>query len=359
VTTRREASVTEKLQHVGDQEPLNLAAVLRFMHESLPDPPEHLTAQRFGGGSSNLTYLLTDGEREWVLRRPPSGPLLPTAHDMAREYRVLSALATTDVPVARPLALCTDHSVLGATFYLMERRRGFIVREQVPPEVGDDVGRRRAVSFAVIDAMATLHGVDWRTVGLGEGFGKPDGYLERQLRRWHEQWERSKTQELPVIDRLEAWLAARVPQSPPATIVHGDFRLENCMIDVDSLRVVAIFDWEMSTLGDPLADLGWALAYWPEATDPPMWRQSMATISTLPGFPTRAELVARYEAMSGRSVGAVRFYQVFALYKLAIIAQGIFRRVTGGQIQLAHAHAEHFGDRVAMIAQTGAEVAAS
>jgi aminoglycoside phosphotransferase (APT) family kinase protein len=359
VTPRQDASATEKLQSVGDQEPLDLSAVLRFMRENLTDPPQHLTAQRFGGGSSNLTYLLSDGEREWVLRRPPSGPLLPTAHDMAREYRVLSALATTDVPVARPLALCTDQSILGATFYLMERRRGFIVRDQVPPEVGDDVGRRRAVSFAVIDAMASLHGVDWRKVGLAEGFGKPEGYLARQLRRWHEQWERSKTQEVPALDQLETWLAARVPESLPATIVHGDFRLENCMIDAHSLRVVAIFDWEMSTLGDPLADLGWALAYWPEATDPPTWRQSMATVSTLPGFPTRAELIDRYESMSGRSVRAVRFYQVFALYKLAIIAQGIFRRVTGGQIQLAHAQAEQFGDRVAMIAQTGVEVAAS
>ena len=351
-----EASPTEMLQPVNDAEPLDLDAVLVFMRAHVPDPPEALTAARFGGGSSNLTYLLSDGKREWVLRRPPTGHLLPTAHDMAREYRVLTALADTGVPVARTIALCTDAGILGAPFYLMERKRGIVVRTEIPPEIGASAERRRAASLAVIDAMAALHAVDWHAVGLGEGFGKPDGYLARQLKRWHEQWERSKDREIPAIDRIEQWLAHRLPASPPATIVHGDFRLENCMLDPDSLRVVAIFDWEMSTLGDPLADLGWTLAYWPSLDDPPALRDAMPAVSTLPGFPSRADLIAHYEAATGRRMQDIRFYHALALYKLAIIAQGIHRRISAGQIQLERAAG--IRERVAKIAEAGWNVAA-
>jgi aminoglycoside phosphotransferase (APT) family kinase protein len=352
------ASPSELLQPVTEVEPLDLAAVLGFMRVHLADPPATLTAQRFGGGSSNLTYLLSDGMREWVLRRPPSGPLLPTAHDMAREYRVLSALKDTGVPVARIIALCTDPSLLGAPFYLMERKRGIIVRHEVPPEIGDSVANRRATSFAVIDAMAKLHAVDWRVVGLGEGFGKPDGYLARQMKRWHEQWLRSKTEEIAAIDRLERWFETRVPTSPPATIVHGDFRLENCMLDPASLEVVAIFDWEMSTLGDPLADLGYSLAYWPSGDDPAPWREAMTgSVSMLPGFPSRAELIDRYHARTRRAVGDMRFYQAFSLYKLAIIAQGILRRVTGGQITLRQT--DGIRERVAKIAEAALAMTAA
>ena len=350
-------SPTEQLQAVAADEPFDLDAVRAFMRAHVDASVDSLSALRFGGGSSNLTYLLRSGEREWVLRRPPAGPLLPTAHDMAREFRVLSALADTDVPVARPLALCTDAAVLGAPFYVMERKRGVIVRESVPPEIGADATRREALSLALIDAMVRLHRVDWRAVGLGEGFGKPDGYLGRQLRRWHEQWVRSKTDELPEIDALERWLAAHLPPSPDTTIVHGDFRLENCMVDPAALRVVAIFDWEMSTLGDPLADLGWALAYWPRPADPPAWRDAMGGVSLLPGFPARDALIAAYERCSGRSVANVRFYEVLALYKLTIIAQGIYRRFTGGQIYLERL--KQIGGRVRMIAQAGCALTAS
>jgi aminoglycoside phosphotransferase (APT) family kinase protein len=350
------ASPTELLQPVTSLEPLDLERVLGFLRLYVVDPPDSLTAKRFGGGSSNLTYLLSDGTREWVLRRPPTGPLLPTAHDMAREFRVLSALADTGVPVARTIALCTDAAVLGAPFYLMERKHGIIVRNEIPPEIGDSHDRRRAASFAVIDAMAKLHGVDWRAVGLADGFGKPAGYLTRQLERWHEQWLRSKDREIPSIDRLESWLSARLPESPPATIVHGDFRLENCMLDPRSLEVVAIFDWEMSTLGDPLADLGYALAYWPSRDDAASWLEAMSgSVSVLPGFPTRAELIDRYQRLTGREMRDIRFYQAFSLYKLTIIAQGIHRRVAGGQIHLARAAG--IKERVEKIAEAGVAIA--
>ncbi len=347
----RSPSASELLQPVDAGEPLDLDAVLHFMREHLDEPPAALEARRFGGGSSNLTYLLTDGEREWVLRRPPSGPLLPTAHDMAREFRVLSALLDTGVAVPRPLALCSDSGPLGAPFYIMERKRGIVVRTDIPAEIGDSEARRRKASLAVIDAMAALHAVDWRGVGLGEGFGKPDGYLVRQLRRWREQWQRSRDREVPEVERLAMWLAAHIPESPPAAIVHGDFRLENCMLHPESLRVVAIFDWEMSTIGDPLADLGWALAYWPTPGDPAAWRESVPAVSVLPGFPSRAELMEHYAALTGRDLAHLRFYQALGLYKLAIIAQGIHRRVTAGQIRLKHAVG--MGERVAMIAAAG------
>jgi aminoglycoside phosphotransferase (APT) family kinase protein len=274
---------------------------------------------------------------------------------MVREHRVLAALANTNVPAAKPLALCTDPSVIGAPFYIMERSRGFLVRDKVPPELGEASERRHAVGRSMIDALAKLHAVDWQAVGLGEGFGRPHGYLERQLRRWHEQWVRSKTREIPKIDQLEAWLAQRVPESAAATIVHGDFRLENCMLDPHTLDVVAIFDWEMSTLGDPLADLGYALAYWPSANDPVVWQKAVPSISVEPGFASRDELIDRYASETGRPVGAMQFYQAFALYKLSIIAEGIYRRVSDGQIHLPHR--ERITERVAQIAQAGLAIA--
>jgi aminoglycoside phosphotransferase (APT) family kinase protein len=349
------ASATEQLQPVSERDPIDLDAVVAFLGRHLDDPPRSLTAERFGGGASNYTFLLSDGSREWVLRRPPVGTLLPTAHDMIREHRVLAALANTGVPVARPLALCTDVSVIGAPFYVMERCRGFLVRDRVPPELGAAPERRHAAGLSMIDALAKLHAVDWNAVGLAEGFGRPHGYLERQLRRWREQWLRSKTREIPEIDQLEKWLSGRVPESGPATIVHGDFRLENCMLDPQSLEVVAIFDWEMSTLGDPLADLGYALAYWPSADDPPIWREAVPSVSTEPGFASRDELIERYALQTGRPVDTIRFYQALALYKLSIIAEGIYRRVSDGQIHLPHR--ERITERVAQIARAGMAIA--
>lgn len=350
-----QASPTERLQPVRERDPIDLDAVAAFLGRHLEEPPGSLTAERFGGGASNYTFLLSDGSREWVLRRPPVGTLLPTAHDMVREHRVLTALANTDVPVAKPLALCTDVSIIGAPFYVMERCRGFLVRDHVPPELGDAPERRRAVGLSMIDALAKLHAVDWHAVGLGEGFGRPQGYLPRQLRRWHEQWLRSKTREIPEIDQLEGWLAGRVPKSSATTIVHGDFRLENCMLDPQALGVVAIFDWEMSTLGDPLADLGYVLAYWPSADDPRVWQEAVPSVSVEPGFASRGELIDRYAAHTGRCVDAIQFYQVLALYKLSIIAEGIHRRVSDGQIDLPHR--ERITERVAQIARAGLAIA--
>jgi aminoglycoside phosphotransferase (APT) family kinase protein len=252
---------------------------------------------------------------------------------MAREYRVLAALADTEVPVARPIALCEDPAVNDMAFYVMEYRPGVVLAQVLPDGFADSAEARRRISLAMIDTMVRLHAIDYRAVGL-EGFGHPEGYLERQVRRWGQQWERSKTAALPAIDGLAARLRAALPTSPPPTIVHGDFRLGNLAFDRrDPGRVLAVFDWEMATLGDPLADLGYTLIYWADPGDQvdPVSIGSVSPFTTLPGFLRRADLIAEYARRSGRDVAAVDFYQVLALYKLAIISEGIYARYLQGK----------------------------
>lgn len=287
-----------------------------------------LSATLIAGGRSNLTYSVTDGASTWVVRRPPLGHVLPTAHDMAREYRVMSALAPTNVPVPRTLAMCEDLSVNDAPFYVMELVDGIIYRDTAAlASLSADDARR--ASEALVDVLAAIHSVDYRTAGLAE-FGRPDGFLERQVRRWGEQWERSKTRELPEVDELARRLRAALPESGPPTIVHGDYRLDNTMMALDDPgRIVAVLDWEMSTLGDPLTDLGLFLLYWGQAD-----AQVIATgaaINTQAGFMTRDQVVARYAAVSGRAVDHMDWYEILASYKLAIIVEGINARYQMGK----------------------------
>jgi len=287
-----------------------------------------LTASLISGGRSNLTYAITDGRREWVLRRPPLGHVLPTAHDMGREYRVLSGLAPTDVPVPRVFAFCADESVNDAPFYVMERVEGRILRTSEDLADLDADGARRC-SEELVDVLVTIHAVDYNTVGLGD-FGHPDGFLERQVRRWGEQWERSKTRPLPAIEELARRLRAALPESPAPTIVHGDYRLDNTMLALDDPgRVVAVLDWEMATLGDPLADLGLFLVYYGRSD-----AQVAATGATMDpdaGFLPRDEVVGLYADSSGRSVAQLDFYETLAAYKLAIIIEGIHARFLMGK----------------------------
>jgi aminoglycoside phosphotransferase (APT) family kinase protein len=285
-----------------------------------------LTATLIAGGRSNLTYFVGDGTHEWVLRRPPLGHVLPTAHDMGREYKVLAGLAPTNVPVPRPLAFCDDLAVNDAPFYVMEKVEGQILR--TPTELGSLAqADARRCSEELVDVLVKIHAVDYNAVGLSD-FGHPDGYLERQVRRWGEQWERSKTRELPAIDELARRLRAALPESPAPTIVHGDYRLDNTMLDpTDAGRVVAVLDWEMATLGDPLADVGLFLVYW--ARDDAV--TVGATIDTSRGFMNRGEIVDRYAAESGRDVSQLDFYEALASYKLAIILEGIHARFLMGK----------------------------
>jgi aminoglycoside phosphotransferase (APT) family kinase protein len=309
-------------------------ALAAYLAERLPghDAETPLRIERIRGGHSNETFYVTRGPaEEWVLRRPPRGPLLPTAHDVSREYRVLSALIGSDVPVPAPLLFCADVGVIGAPFYLMRRVRGEVIRAELPSAFATDVAARRGLAEALIDRLADLHAVDWRAVGLAD-FGKPAGYLERQVRRWTGQLDASRTRPLPDLDAVSAWLADNLPDSPPATIVHGDYRLDNVMYAPEPpARILAIFDWEMATLGDPLADLGYLLSFWREAGDPDFALGDAAWhITGLPGFPTRAELVARYAARTGRHLEHVNFYVALAIWKLAILLEGSYKRHLAG-----------------------------
>jgi aminoglycoside phosphotransferase (APT) family kinase protein len=336
---------------------IDLAGVAHFLATHVPQAEGPLTVELVAGGRSNLTYTLTTPSGSWVLRRPPLGHVLPTAHDMAREFRVLSALAGTDVPAPRPIALCDDPSVTGAPFYLMQRLRGVVVREALPDGYATAPADRRRISEALVDTLARIHAVDWMAVGLGD-FGRPQGFLERQVRRWGEQWERSKTRELPALERLRSRLAAAVPESGPPAIVHGDFRLENVMLAVeDPGRVVGVFDWEMCTIGDPLADLGWTLALWAQADDPPARHDALAPIlpTTAPGFFTRDEFAAAYAARTGRDLSQLDFYIVFGMYKAAVIIEGINARYLAGETR--GEGFERFGPQVPLVVEVALDLA--
>jgi aminoglycoside phosphotransferase (APT) family kinase protein len=289
--------------------------------------------ERHVAGHSNETFFVRLDGREWVLRRPPRGAFLPTAHDVTREYRVLSALAGTPVRAPRPILSCQDTSVIGAPFYLMERVDGVVIRDALSDVFEEDVGSRRAIGEELVDALVELHTVDWRTVGL-EGFGKPSGYLDRQLRRWNGQLSLTEplTRRLAELHRVGSWLADHVPSSPEVTIVHGDYKLDNVAFSPHRpARLAAILDWEMSTLGDPLADVGWMLSFWRDATDPKESILDRQTVTRLPGFQRRDDLVGRYEQRSGRAVEHLPFYRALAVWKLAILLEGSYARHLAGQ----------------------------
>ena len=311
---------------------LDAEGVAKFFAAHVAGGDVPLVFSFLSGGRSNLTYRVEGGGRSWVLRRPPLGHVLPTAHDMAREHRVLTALRDTGLPVPKTRALCEDAAVTGAPFYVMDFAPGVVIEEELPAGYATTAAERFAIGAGLMQTLAALHAVDFRKVGLAD-FGRPEGYLARQVRRWSEQWERSKASEVPLISELIRRLSAALPESPAATIVHGDWRLGNVALDPkDPGRVVAIFDWEMATLGDPLADVGYTLVYWGEAADAPGSRGpgAYAAVTAAPGFHTRAELVAEYERASGRDVSQIEFYEVLALYKLAVISEGAYARWRAG-----------------------------
>ena len=306
-----------------------------------------LTASLISGGRSNLTYAIGDGTQEWVLRRPPLGHVLPTAHDMAREHTVLAALAGTDVPVPRTLAFCSDDTVNDAPFYVMEKVDGMILRTPAELAALTHEDARRC-SESLIDVLVAIHGVDYRAAGLEE-FGHPDGYVERQVRRWGEQWERSKAKDIPAIEELARRLRAALPKSPPPTIVHGDYRLDNTMLAVgDPGRIVAVLDWEMATLGDPLSDLGLFLVYW--GRDQNTLSGDDPAMGTSAGFLSREQVAERYANASGRDLSELDFYEMLASYKLAIILAGIHARYLMGKT--VGEGFEHIGVMVESIAES-------
>lgn len=319
---------------VREGEALDLDALHAFLrgHDLAGDDVPRVS--QFPRGFSNLTYLVEVGERAYVLRRPPFGVGKGVAHDVVREARLLSALGAAYPRVPRILAICDDASVLGAPFYLMARATGIILRDRLPAGTSIDTETMRRISEAAVDTLAEIHAVDYRAAGLAS-LGNPDGYVERQVSGWIRRYEASRTGEQPAVERIAAWLATSRPAEPPgasrAALVHNDFKYDNLVLDAqDPSRVVAVLDWEMATIGDPHLDLGTTLAYWVEAGDPPLLRSLGLGVTALPGNLTREEVVARYEASSGRAVDEPVFYYAFGLFKVAVIAQQIHARYVKG-----------------------------
>ena len=281
-----------------------------------------------GEGHSNVTYAVQRGDARFVLRRPPRGPLPPSAHDMLREARVLSALHG-HARVPEVLAVCDDESVIGAPFYVMEEVDGDVIVSELPERFDSDEQRRR-IAEELVDALVEIHAVDWEACGLGD-YGKPTGYLDRQLRRFGGLWEHNKTREVPRLDELTRWLADNKPESGPATIVHGDYRLGNVMFAPGTpARLNAIFDWELATIGDPLADVGYLVATWAQEGDAENPVSALGGLTRGPGFLTREGLIERYEAGSGRSMSDVRWYMTLALWKSAVFLEGSYKRRLAG-----------------------------
>jgi aminoglycoside phosphotransferase (APT) family kinase protein len=316
-----------------------------------------LEAERIGEGHSNITFLVKRGDARVVLRRPPRPPLPPSAHDVLREARLLKALEATPVRVPTVIAVGDDETVLGVPFYVMEEIHGSVLASAIPPAI-DTADERRRTAEELVDALVELHNVDWRACGL-EGYGKPTGYLERQVRRFSGLWEHNKTRELPVVEELGEWLGRNMPESPESTIVHGDYRLGNVMMaDAAPAELVAIFDWELSTIGDPLADVGYLTVTWVEPDDPQdTMFANLNAVTRSGGFLTREEIIARYEERSGRSMSALNWYQALALWKAAVFMEGNYKRFQAG-----NSDDEYLGlfDRgVPMLAEKAREIAHS
>jgi len=311
-----------------------------------------LSFERIAGGHSNLTYGVTDAVgRRWALRRPPLGKRLGSAHDMAREHRVVSALGPTEVPVAPVVGLCEDESVNEAPFYVMEFVEGPILRGLAEADAFPQEADRWAIGERVADTLVAIHAVDPDAVGLGD-LGRKEDYVARQLRRWRGQWEKSKTRELPAIDSVHERLAARIPEQGPATVVHGDYRLDN-MILTTAGEVAAVVDWELCTLGDPLADVGLLMVYWPQAGEEGISLGQPATMA--PGFPSREELKGRYAERSGRDLSQLDFFVALGYWKLAIILEGVYARYAAGQYGKVDEGIQHFARLVERLAEAADE----
>ena len=316
------------------------------------EPP--LDFELIAGGRSNLTYGVTDSKgTRWALRRPPMGKTLGSAHDMGRECKVVSALASTNVPVAAIAGFCEDDTVNGAPFYVMDFVEGPILRSRADAEPYDEE-ERRAIGERVVDTLVDIHAVEPDAVALGE-LGRKEDYVARTLHRWHGQWQKGKTREIPLIAEVHGRLAARIPEQGPATIVHGDYRLDNMILSPDADAVAAVVDWELCTLGDPLADVGMLLVYWGEDGDELVPLFEPATMA--PGFPSRDEVRTRYAERSGRDLGLIDYYVALGLWKLGIILEGVYARYSAGQYgQGSRSESiEEFGRNVARLAEAAEE----
>jgi aminoglycoside phosphotransferase (APT) family kinase protein len=311
-------------------ERLDAARLESYLREHLPASGP-MVLRQFGGGHANLTYLARFGEQEFVIRRPPLGPVAPGAHDMHREHRVLSVLHRAFPLAPRSYVLCEDETIIGAIFHILERRRGFAIRSDIPPTLFDRPEQCRRIGEMLVDTLTMLHRVVPETIGL-EGLGRPQGYLDRQLEGWTRRWHAATDRQAAEMDRLIAWLTRNRPASRHTALLHNDFKLDNLLLDpIDPAHPVAVLDWDMCTIGDPLFDLGSMLTYWAEPQDDPAWREASAMPTWRPGFPTRREAIERYAALTGFELASMRWYLVFGAFKLAVVLQQIYIRYVRGQ----------------------------
>ncbi len=307
-------------------EELNAERLSAYLQAHLPDLSDPLLITQFPRGFSNLTYLLHAGKRELVLRRPPFGANIKGGHDMGREYNILSHLYQVYPKVPKPLLYCTDESILGAPFYVMERVTGVILRITMPEAAIPAPALMARIADSFIDNLADLHAVDYEAAGLGD-LGRPAGYVQRQIAGWAKRYQKARTDDIPEVERAATWLAEHMPPEAGAALIHNDYKYNNLILNPDDwTQIIAVLDWEMSTLGDPLMDLGSSLGYWKEPNDPPVMQSLQYSPTNWPGNPSREALVERYAQKSGREVSNMVFYYVYGLFKLAVIGQQIYRR---------------------------------
>jgi aminoglycoside phosphotransferase (APT) family kinase protein len=333
MTESTSTSFADSSAPVRKGEELDATRLGDYLAEQLGRRESRLEIEQFPQGFSNLTYLVRFGNDEYVLRRPPFGNTVKSAHDMGREFNVLSKLSRVYELAPKPVVYCTDESVLGAPFYMMERRRGIILRRKLPKNFQPDPQTFRRLGTAFIDNLARLHALDYQAAGLGD-LGKPEGYVERQVNGWIARYDKAKTDEWPAMDEVATWLIENRPNESGAALIHNDYKFDNVVLDANDLtRIIGVLDWEMCTLGDPLMDLGCTLAYWIQADDQEALKYFVPGPTFLPGNLTRQELLDRYAQTSGRDVGQVLFYYCYGLYKLAVIIQQIYARFARGFTQ--------------------------
>lgn len=315
---------------VRQGEELDVEKLEAYLHRHIPGLDGPLVVEQFPGGHSNLTYMLQFGERELVLRRPPFGAPIKSAHDMGREYHILSHLVEVYPRVPRPYLYCEDESVLGAPFYVMERLKGVILRASAPKGLDLSPAVMRSLSENFVDNLVEIHGVDYEAAGLGD-LGHPEGYVRRQIEGWTKRYHNARTDDVPDVERVATWLAEHMPPEVGASLIHGDCKYDNLVLAPDDLaHIIGVLDWEMATIGDPLMDFGTTLAYWVDPDDPPEVRALSFGLTTLPGNLNRRELTHRYSLQSGRDASNMLYYFVYGLFKVIVIVQQIYARYKAG-----------------------------
>ena len=350
------SDILDKAGAIRKGEELDIPALEKFFLENVEGAKGPLVMDQFPGGASNLTYLLKLGDHEMVLRRPPFGANIKGGHDMSREYKVLSALSKSYSKAPAPVIYTADESIIGSEFYVMDRVQGIIFRSKDGPAKDLTDVQRYAIAEELMDTMAELHALDYTAVGLGE-LGRPEGFTARQVAGWTKRYMNAKTDEFPVLEEVAAWLAANVPAECKSSLIHNDFKHDNVVMDPnDPTKVIAILDWEMCTIGDPLTDLGVTLSYWPNPEDPALMQMAALNPAALPGNPNRQELVELYSKKSGNDVNDITFYFAYGLFKLAGVVQQIYYRYHHGHTQdKRFAHMNHFAHGLGQLAAKAIE----